>query len=73
MKTCPACAGPRRDVHTPEQLREFHPLSNPECPGCQEFRLHSPEETAKYHPLAGHGFLDNVGWCCEAAKTEGRR
>ncbi len=47
---CPACPpGAPRRRHTAEELRDFHPGSNPDCPKCQEFRLHTPEERMQFH------------------------
>jgi hypothetical protein len=48
---CPVCqlsANPR-PRHTADQLREFHPGSNPDCPACQESRLHTADERTVFH------------------------
>ena len=47
---CPICQQPgMKRKHTSEELKDFHPGSNPDCPACQEFRLHTSGERMQFH------------------------
>ena len=59
IEVCPKCHPLHREIHTAEELIQFHPLAIPECPACQEFRIHTPEDW-KFHPGKGMGSFSDV-------------